>query len=177
MIGRKYSLLAALAFSGGVLAGCQQDAGDAAHSDSARDTAAVAGRGADSARADSTLLDPNTATREQLAAVPGITPAVVDTLIARRPYDDMVAVNRVLTSQLDSAQRRTAYARIWKPINLNTATDAEILLIPGIGSRMLHEFKEYRPYTSIAQFRREMGKYVDAAEVARLERYVMIPQP
>jgi len=60
------------------------------------------------------------------------------------------------------------------PININTATDAEILKIPGVGPRMLHEFKEYRPWTSIAQFRREIGKYVDKAEVARLEKYIVI---
>jgi hypothetical protein len=39
---------------------------------------------------------------------------------------------------------------------------------------MLREFKEYRPYQALAQFRREMGKYVDDDEVARLERYVAI---
>jgi hypothetical protein len=39
---------------------------------------------------------------------------------------------------------------------------------------MHHEFEEYRPYTSIERFRREIGKYVDSAEVARLERYVTI---
>ncbi|MFL5530110.1 MAG: ComEA family DNA-binding protein [Gemmatimonadaceae bacterium] len=60
------------------------------------------------------------------------------------------------------------------PININTATDAEILRIPGVGARMLREFKEYRPYTSIEQFRREIGKYVDKAEVARLEQYIVI---
>jgi DNA uptake protein ComE-like DNA-binding protein len=60
------------------------------------------------------------------------------------------------------------------PININTATDAEILKIPGVGPKMLHEFKEYRPWTSIAQFRREIGKYVDKAEVARLEKYIVI---
>lgn len=60
------------------------------------------------------------------------------------------------------------------PININTATDAEILAIPGMGPRMLREFKEYRPYTSIAQFRREIGKYVDKTEVARLEKYIVI---
>ena len=59
-------------------------------------------------------------------------------------------------------------------IDLNTATDAEILSIPGVGQRMLHEFKEYRPYTSMDQFRREIGKYVDKTEVARLEQYVTI---
>ncbi|HUQ19291.1 MAG TPA: hypothetical protein VM099_06725 [Gemmatimonadaceae bacterium] len=61
-----------------------------------------------------------------------------------------------------------------KKINLNTATDAEILAIPGMGPRMLREFKEYRPYTSMEQFRREIGKYVDKKEVARLEQYVYI---
>ena len=30
-----------------------------------------------------------------------------------------------------------------------------------MGQRMLHEFKEYRPYKSMEQFRREIGKYVD----------------
>jgi DNA uptake protein ComE-like DNA-binding protein len=60
------------------------------------------------------------------------------------------------------------------PININTATDAQILAIPGMGPRMLREFKEYRPYTSIEQFRREIGKYVDKAEVARFEQYIVI---
>ena len=56
----------------------------------------------------------------------------------------------------------------------NLASDADILSIPGLGNRMLREFKEYRPYKAMDQFRREMGKYVDKAEVARMERYVII---
>jgi DNA uptake protein ComE-like DNA-binding protein len=60
------------------------------------------------------------------------------------------------------------------PVNLNTATDEDILSIPGMGRRMLREFKEYRPYADIERFRREIGKYVDVKEVARLERFVTI---
>jgi DNA uptake protein ComE-like DNA-binding protein len=60
------------------------------------------------------------------------------------------------------------------PIDLNTASDADILSIPGMGPRMLREFKEYRPYPNIEKFRREIGKYVNEKEVARLERYVTI---
>jgi radical SAM superfamily enzyme with C-terminal helix-hairpin-helix motif len=63
---------------------------------------------------------------------------------------------------------------VFVPINLNTGSDQDILSIPGMGKRMLHEFKEYRPYTSIEQFRKEIGKYVDKKEVARLERYVTL---
>jgi predicted DNA-binding helix-hairpin-helix protein len=60
------------------------------------------------------------------------------------------------------------------PIDLNTASDSAILSIPGTGARMLREFKEYRPYPNIEKFRREIGKYVNEKEVARLERYVTI---
>jgi len=60
------------------------------------------------------------------------------------------------------------------PINLNDASDEAIQSIPGVGSRMLREFKEYRLYTNIVQFRKEIGKYVDDKELARLERYVLV---
>ncbi|HZQ08947.1 MAG TPA: helix-hairpin-helix domain-containing protein [Anaerolineae bacterium] len=40
---------------------------------------------------------------------------------------------------------------------------------------MVREFQEYRPYTSILQFRREIGKYVDAQTVAEYEKYVYVP--
>jgi DNA uptake protein ComE-like DNA-binding protein len=119
-------------------------------------------------------LDPNSASRAELAAIPGLSDTVAGAIIAARPHANMVTVDRLLP-RLTDQQRDSVYARIWKPINLNTATDAEILLIPGVGSRMLHEFKEYRPYTSIEQFRREIGKYVDKTELARLERYVAQP--
>jgi DNA uptake protein ComE-like DNA-binding protein len=60
-------------------------------------------------------------------------------------------------------------------LNLNTATDEQILTIPGVGKRMLHEFQEYRPWKTMEQFYKEIGKYVDDKEVKRLARYVAIP--
>ena len=119
------------------------------------------------------MLDPNNATAEQLAAIPGMTPELATSVVNGRPYADMSAFNAKLTGLTDE-QRDTVYTRLWKPLDLNTATKEEIELIPGVGPRMRHEFEEYRPYTSMEQFRREIGKYVDANEVARLERYVTI---
>jgi DNA uptake protein ComE-like DNA-binding protein len=121
------------------------------------------------------MLDPNSASRAELAAVPGLNDGVAGAIIAARPVATMVAVDKVLPTNLTEQQRDTVYARLWKPIDLNTATDAEILLIPGVGNRMLREFKEYRPYTSIEQWRREIGKYVDKTELARLQMYVAAP--
>lgn len=40
---------------------------------------------------------------------------------------------------------------------------------------MVREFEEYRPYVSIQQFRREIGKYVNAQVVAEYEKYVFVP--
>jgi DNA uptake protein ComE-like DNA-binding protein len=119
------------------------------------------------------LVDPNLATREQLTAL-ALDSATAAALIAARPYADMLAVDRVLAARMNETQRKTLYGKLFKPIDLNTAKAAEILLIPGVGPRMQHEFEEYRPYTSIEQFRREIGKYVDGNEVARLEQYVSI---
>ena len=61
-------------------------------------------------------------------------------------------------------------------LNLNTVSGDELLAaIPGFGSRMVREFQEYRPYISIQQFRQEIGKYVDDAQITEYEKYVYVP--
>jgi DNA uptake protein ComE-like DNA-binding protein len=120
------------------------------------------------------LLDANKATEKELQAVPHLGAALVKTIVAGRPYASVSALDTVLAKSLSPEQRREVYGKLFVPINLNTASDQDILLIPGVGKRMLHEFKEYRPYKTIEQFRREIGKYVDKQELARLERYVTL---
>ena len=125
------------------------------------------------------LLDPNTATDKELATVPHITPAIAKTIVAKRPYKTVADLDALLKEQkLTPEQLTEVHGKLFVRLDLNSATDQEILAIPGIGKRMLHEFKEYRPYKSMDQFRREIGKYIDRdkrdAELARLERYVTI---
>jgi DNA uptake protein ComE-like DNA-binding protein len=61
-------------------------------------------------------------------------------------------------------------------LNLNTATESQLMAtIPGFGKKMAHEFDEYRPYRSIQQFRKEMGKYVGPEVIADYEKYVFVP--
>jgi DNA uptake protein ComE-like DNA-binding protein len=121
------------------------------------------------------VLDANTASEKQLLSVAGITPALAKNILARRPFLTMSDFDALIGQSISREQRSELYRRVFVQINLNSASDAEILLIPGMGNRMLEEFKEYRPYKALAQFRREIGKYVDDKEVARLEQYVFVP--
>jgi DNA uptake protein ComE-like DNA-binding protein len=91
--------------------------------------------------------------------------------------DAAVATTEAPATQPTEAVAPTAAPIVALPakVNLNTATADEILAIPNTGNRMVREFEEYRPYTSILQFRREIGKYVDDAQVAEYEKYVYVP--
>jgi DNA uptake protein ComE-like DNA-binding protein len=121
------------------------------------------------------MVDPNLATEQELTALPGMTPALAKGIIEQRPFLSMTALNTHLSSGLSKEQLTTLYGRMFIHLNLNTASREEILLIPGVGNRMVHEFEEYRPYRGLSQFRREIGKYVDDKELDRLTGYVFVP--
>jgi DNA uptake protein ComE-like DNA-binding protein len=119
-------------------------------------------------------LNLNTATREQILLIPNAGPRMVREFLEYRPYKALAVFHREIGKYVDDKELARLEQYVFVPIDLNTASDADILTIPGLGNRMLREFKEYRPYKAMEQFRREIGKYVDKREVARLERYVAI---
>ena len=145
--------------------GCGEG-GDPADSDSAPGAAVSA---------TSALINPNLASEDQLASVAGVTAEAAMAVTGGRPYLTASDFHAALSGAIGGDAAVAAYGALWLPINLNDATTAEILLIPGVGERLAHEFEEYRPYADMEQFRREIGKYVDDDEVARLARYVYLP--
>jgi DNA uptake protein ComE-like DNA-binding protein len=123
-----------------------------------------------------TIADANTINEADLAKLPGMTPALAKTVVSKRPFLSITALDQTLTGAgLSREQITTLYGHIFVHINLNAGSRDEILLIPGVGNRMLREFLEYRPYAALAVFHREIDKYVDDAELARLEQYVFVP--
>ena len=116
----------------------------------------------------------NTATREEIVLIPGAGNKMAREFAEYRPWRSFTQFDKEIGKYVGPAETARLAQYGFIPINLNTATDADILSIPGLGQRMLREFKEYRPYRSIEQFRKEIGKYVGPKEVARLERYVTI---
>ena len=122
-----------------------------------------------------TIVDANVATEQQLTAIPQLTPAIVKNIMSRRPFPSITELDALLGQTLSVEQRTAVYGRLFVHLNLNTATREQILLIPNAGQRMVREFQEYRPYKSLAVFHREIDKYVDDTELARLEQYVFVP--
>jgi DNA uptake protein ComE-like DNA-binding protein len=123
----------------------------------------------------SQLVNPDLASEKELLALPHMTAALAKAIVEQRPFLSMADLNALLSKTLTRERLAELYAKMFVQINLNTAAPNEILLIPGVGNRMLREFQEYRPYKTMAQFRKEIGKYVDQKEVARLEQYVFVP--
>jgi DNA uptake protein ComE-like DNA-binding protein len=123
----------------------------------------------------SQLVNPDLASEKELLGLPHMSAAIVKTILEQRPFLQMAELHALLSKTLNKEQLAELYGKMFVQINLNTASNEEILLIPGIGNRMLREFREYRPYKHIGQFRKEIGKYVDGKEVARLEQYVFVP--
>jgi DNA uptake protein ComE-like DNA-binding protein len=122
------------------------------------------------------LVDPNMATESELAQLPHMTPAIAKGMIEKRPFKTVVDLNKFLLEQkLTPDQAKELYRKAFVPINLNTGTKEEMLLIPGVGARMSAEFEEYRPWKTWAQFDKEIGKYVGQPETDRFKQYFFIP--
>ena len=121
-------------------------------------------------------LNLNAATREEIALVPGMGPRMIREFLEYRPYKDLAVFRREMGKYVkpDEVARLEQY--VFVPMNPTTASDADLMTIPTMGPRMLREFKEYRPWTSRAQFDKEIGKYVNAKEVARLAGFLTFPK-
>jgi DNA uptake protein ComE-like DNA-binding protein len=116
----------------------------------------------------------NTATPEEILLVPGAGKRMVREFDEYRPWKSYAQFAKEIGKYVgaDRAAQLAQYTFI--PVRLNTATDDDILSIPGAGPRMVREFKEYRPWKTKEQFLKEIGKYVSAKEAERLWRYVVI---
>jgi len=122
------------------------------------------------------VVDANTVAEQDLAKMPNMNAAIAKALVGVRPFKSITELNTFLIGKgLTQEQAMQFYEKAFVHINLNTATPEEIMLVPGAGKRMVHEFAEYRPWKSWAQFDKEIGKYVGKDGAAKLAQYCFIP--
>ena len=157
------SLIAALS----LVAACSGDSGSENAAPAESETPAFA---------TAVLIDPNTASEDILAAVPGMSEAAVAAVVGSRPFATPSELDAAIGDVLDEEGRKMVYALVFVKVGLNSGAEEDYKLIPSTMSpgKLAHEFEEYRPYESMEQFSREMSKYVSDAEVAYLERFVTL---
>lgn len=86
------------------------------------------------------------------------------------------SANQTASPSTAASPGTTAQSTPSAKVNINTGSQADFFrVMPNLGTKMVHEFEEYRPYQSIQQFRKEIGKYVDQTQVAEYEKFIYVP--
>ncbi len=116
----------------------------------------------------------NTGTREEILLIPGAGARMAREFAEYRPWVNWAQFDREISKYVGQPETDRLKQYVFIPVNLNTATDEVLLTVPGAGTRMVREFKEYRPWRTKAQFETEIGKYVGPKETARFWRYFVV---
>ena len=116
----------------------------------------------------------NTTEEKDFKMIPGVGDKMAHEFEEYRPYTSIIQFKREIGKYVDEEEVARYLDYVFVPVELNTSSEDDIKALPGIGKKMTHEFLEYRPYKNLAQFRKEIGKYVDDKELSRLERFVYL---
>ena len=124
-------------------------------------------------------VDVNRGSDAELLFIPGIDATKLAAIKAGRPWKTFDQFQTSFGKATSATEATRVEQYLFIPIELNTFTPAIMDTFASIGvgtSRWKREFAEYRPWTSMAQFEREIGKYVrgNPSELKRLQRYVII---
>ena len=118
----------------------------------------------------------NTTEEKDFKMIPGVGDKMAHEFEEYRPYTSILQFKREIGKYVDKQEVARYLDYVFVPVELNTSSEDDIKALPGIGKKMTHEFLEYRPYKNLAQFRKEIGKYVDDKELSRLERFVYLKE-
>ena len=118
----------------------------------------------------------NTTEEKDFKMIPGVCDKMAHEFEEYRPYTSILQFKREIGKYVDEQEVARYLDYVFVPVELNTSSEDDIKALPGIGKKMTHEFLEYRPYENLAQFRKEIGKYVDDKELSRLERFVYLKE-
>ena len=124
-------------------------------------------------------VDVNRGTDAELLLIPGVDATKLKAIKAGRPYTAFAQFQAALGKSMSAAEVARIEQYVFIPIELNTFTTETMdsFASIGVGTRQWkREFAEYRPWTSMEQFDREISKYLRnrPQELKRLARYVII---
>lgn len=87
--------------------------------------------------------------------------------------ESAVTAAKAATASADTAA--ASAAATGTKVNANTASEAELMTIPGVGEKIADEIAEYRPYdaaTGETKLRKELAKYIAENEIDKIIPYL-----
>ncbi len=124
-------------------------------------------------------IDLNRGTDAEFLLIPGVDAKKVTVLKSQRPWSSFEQFQTAVAKATSAAEATRLEQYLFIPVELNTFTEPimDSFASIGVGTRQWkREFNEYRPWTSMEQFDREISKYLRSrpTELKRLARYVII---
>jgi DNA uptake protein ComE-like DNA-binding protein len=115
----------------------------------------------------------NTAPSEEILLVPGAGKRMVREFGEYRPWKTYGQFDKEIGKYVgaDATAKLAQYTFI--PLNANTASDADLLTIPGVDQKLVTAITSHRPYKSAADFEKGLGTSVSDKEKKRLERFLV----
>jgi DNA uptake protein ComE-like DNA-binding protein len=100
----------------------------------------------------------NTATSEEILLVPGAGRRMTREFAEYRPWKTWAQFDREIGKYVGAAATAQLAQYTFIPMNVNTASDADLLTIQGADQAWVDKVKKGRPYSSIADLEKAAGK-------------------
>jgi DNA uptake protein ComE-like DNA-binding protein len=117
----------------------------------------------------------NTGTAEQFMLIPGAGARMAKEFAEYRPWKSWAQFDKEIGKYVGPQETNRFKSYLFIPLDLNAASDADILTIPGSDAMTLRYFKAFRPWRAKASFDQEITGHFGKVENDRLWRYVYIP--
>jgi DNA uptake protein ComE-like DNA-binding protein len=116
----------------------------------------------------------NTATREEIVLIPGAGTRMAREFAEYRPWKTWAQFDREISKYVGQEATDTLKQYVFIPINANSATDADLMTIPGLTPAVVAQLKQGRPYASKEQLEQQLAKASNAKDAARIGRFLVI---
>ena len=115
----------------------------------------------------------NTATREEILLIPGAGNRMTIEFPEYRPWKTWPQFDRQIGKYVGQEATDKLKQYVFIPVNVNTASDEDLMTIPGLTAALVGQIKQGRPWSSKEQFATSIGKATNAKEAARIWRFLV----
>ena len=124
------------------------------------------------------VLDVNSATPQQLLAVPGMTDELQSLIMDTRPFVDMEELNDELRYfGLSSKDIKKLYEHMFLIIDLNTAPKEDFRFVPDMPRNLAHKIENARPYDNLSDLKKNLESTRQKDKADRYMQYFKLTKP